>query len=56
MVQQVTHNASIWSMMIACQGPGPPLYLTAIQDEPTSSAGFQMTSHRWPSGSWKYPE
>ena len=21
-----------------------------------SSAGFQMISHRWPSGSWKYPE
>jgi hypothetical protein len=23
---------------------------------PRSRAGFQRTSHRWPSGSWKYPE
>jgi hypothetical protein len=28
----------------------------ATQDEARSSAGFQMTSQRWPSGSWKYPE
>ena len=31
-------------------------YLIANQGEPRSRAGFQMTSHRWPSGSWKYPE
>jgi hypothetical protein len=30
--------------------------VVAIQDEARSSAGFQMTSQRWPSGSWKYPE
>jgi hypothetical protein len=30
--------------------------VVATQDEARSSAGFQMTSQRWPSGSWKYPE
>ena len=30
--------------------------VVAAQDEARSSAGFQMTSQRWPSGSWKYPE
>jgi len=28
----------------------------AAQELPRSRAGFHRTSHRWPSGSWKYPE
>jgi hypothetical protein len=30
--------------------------VVATQDGAMSSAGFQMISQRWPSGSWKYPE
>lgn len=36
--------------------PIGPAWVVATQDGARSSAGFQMISQRWPSGSWKYPE
>ena len=33
-----------------------PAWVVAAQDGARLSAGFQMISQRWPSGSWKYPE
>jgi NADPH:quinone reductase-like Zn-dependent oxidoreductase len=35
---------------------GTLAWVVATQDGARSSAGFQMISQRWPSGSWKYPE